>query len=89
MSNSAKTCGELLKNMRELNNISRSQVADRVGVRSAYIHLLEKGAQRVPLHLIDKLVKSIGDYSLEPFVEMILNELLEKNNLKFKVELIK
>lgn len=78
--------GEFVKNIRECDEISQTELAKRMHVSRQFIHAIEKNKANISLEMAIKIARSLG-YPYEAFVEVFLNDLLRKSGIKKIVHL--
>ncbi len=80
------TFGELVRHMREADNISQSELASRVGVSRQFLNAIEHEKRIGNIDFAIKVAKGIG-YSEDLFIEVCLNDMLKRCGVRKIVEL--
>ncbi len=80
------TFGEFVRDIRECDEISQTELAKRMRVSRQFIHAVEKDKAKVSLEMAIKIARALG-YPYEAFVEIFLNDLLRKSGIKKVVHL--
>src|SRR6185437_13410749 len=78
--------GEFVRDIRECDEISQSELAKRMHVSRQFINSIEKDKANVSLDMAIKIARSLG-YPYEAFVEILLNDMLKKSGIKKVVHL--
>ncbi len=78
--------GEFVKDIRECDEISQTELAKRMRVSRQFIHAVEKDKANVSLEMAVKIARALG-YPYEAFVEVFLNDMLRKSGIKKVVHL--
>lgn len=80
------TFGEFVRDIRECDEISQTELAKRMHVSRQFINAVEKDKAKVSLEMAIKISRTLG-YPYEAFVEIFLNDLLRKSGIKKVVHL--
>src|SRR5579862_9988912 len=78
--------GEFVKDIRECDEISQTELAKRMHVSRQFINAIEKDKANVSLEMAVKIARILG-YPYEAFVEIFLNDMLRKSGTKKVVHL--
>src|SRR5476651_1720933 len=78
--------GELVRDIRECDEISQTELAKRMRVSRQFINAVEKDKAKVSLEMVIKIATALG-YPYEAFVEIFLNDMLRKSGIKKVVHL--
>jgi len=78
--------GEFVRDIRECDEISQTELAKRMHVSRQFIHAVEKDKANVSLEMAIKIARTLG-YPYEAFVEIFLNDMLRKSGIKKVVHL--
>ena len=78
--------GEFVRDIRECDEISQTELAKRMRVSRQFIHAVEKDKANVSLEMAVKIARALG-YPYEAFVEIFLNDMLRKSGIKKIVHL--
>src|SRR3990167_710163 len=78
--------GEFVRDIRECDELSQTELAKRMRVSRQFIHAVEKDKANVSLIMAIKIARALG-YPYEAFVEIFLNDLLRKSGIKKVVHL--
>ena len=78
--------GEFVKDIRECDEISQTELAKRMQVSRQFIHAIEKDKAKISLEMAIKVARALG-YPYEAFVEIFLNDMLRKSGIKKIVHL--
>jgi transcriptional regulator with XRE-family HTH domain len=78
--------GEFVRDIRECDEVSQTELANRMHVSRQFINAIEKDKAKVSLDMAIKIAKALG-YPYEGFVEMFLNDLLKKSGINKIVHL--
>jgi transcriptional regulator with XRE-family HTH domain len=78
--------GEFIRDIRECDEISQTELAKRMRVSRQFINAIEKDKAKVSLEMVIKIARSLG-YPNEAFVEVFLNDMLRKSGIKKVVHL--
>lgn len=78
--------GEFVKDIRECDEVSQTELANRMDVSRQFINAVEKDKAKVSLDMAVKIARALG-YPYEAFVEIFLNDLLKKSGIKKVVHL--
>lgn len=78
--------GEFVKDIRECDEISQTELAKRMRVSRQFIHAVEKDKANVSLEMVIKIARALG-CPYEAFVEIFLNDMLRKSGIKKVVHL--
>ena len=73
-----------IKDIREDDNISQTDLAKRMKVSRQFIHAVEHDKANVSIQMAMKMAQVLG-YPHEAFVEILLNDMLKKAGLNKKV----
>jgi DNA-binding XRE family transcriptional regulator len=72
---------EFVRDIRECDEVSQSELAKRMRVSRQFIVAFEKDKVKVTLETAIKIALSLG-YPYEAFVEAFLNDMLKKSGIK-------
>lgn len=78
--------GEFVRDIRECDEISQTELAKRMLVSRQFINAIEKDKAHISLEMAIKIARALG-YPYEAFVEIFLNEMLRKSGIKKVVHL--
>ncbi|MDX1902074.1 MAG: helix-turn-helix transcriptional regulator [Gammaproteobacteria bacterium] len=78
--------GAFVRDIRECDEISQTELAKRMRVSRQFIHAVEKNQANVSLEMAVKIARALG-YPYEAFVEVFLNDMLRKSGIKKIVHL--
>ena len=78
--------GEFVRDIRECDEISQTELAKRMRVSRQFIHAVEKNKANISLKMAVKIARALG-YPYEAFVEIFLNDMLRKSGIKKVVHL--
>lgn len=78
--------GEFIKDIRECDEISQTELAKRMRVSRQFIHAIEKDKANISLEMAIKIASALG-YPYEAFVEVFFNDMLRKSGIKKIVHL--
>ena len=78
--------GEFIKDIRECDEISQTELAKRMQVSRQFINAVEKNKSNISLDMAIKIACALG-YPYEAFVEIFLNDMLRKSGIKKIVHL--
>lgn len=78
--------GEFVRDIRECDEISQTELAKRMRVSRQFVHAIEKDKANVSLEMAIKIARALG-YPYEAFVETFLNDMLRKSGIKKIVHL--
>ena len=78
--------GEFVRDIRECDEISQTELAKRMRVSRQFIHAVEKDKANVSLEMAIKIARALG-YPYDAFVEIFLNDMLRKSGIKKVVHL--
>jgi DNA-binding XRE family transcriptional regulator len=78
--------GEFVRDIRECDEISQTELAKRMHVSRQFINAVEKDKAKVSLEMAIKIARAL-DYPYEAFVEIFLNDMLRKSGIKKVVHL--
>lgn len=67
MGNLRKLFGERLKNLRLAKGMTQEELAEKAGVHSTYIGIIERGKQSASLDIIERIAKALDVTELELF----------------------
>ena len=73
--------GEFVRDIRECDELSQTELAKRMRVSRQFINAVEKDKANVSLEMAIKIAKALG-YTYESFVEIFLNDMLRKSGIK-------
>lgn len=82
------TFGGLVKSMRLCDNISQVDLSKQIGVSPQFLSDVENNRKDVGIEFAKKIADALG-YSVEPFVEKLIQDQLKKHHLKYNVVLQK
>jgi len=78
--------GEFVRDIRECDEMSQTELAKRMHVSRQFINSIEKDKANVSLDMAIKIARALG-YPYEAFVEIFLNDMLRKSGIKKVVHL--
>jgi DNA-binding XRE family transcriptional regulator len=78
--------GEFVRDIRECDGISQTELAKRMHASRQFIHAVEKNKAKISLEMAIKIARALG-YPYEAFVEIFLNDMLRKSGIKKIVHL--
>lgn len=78
--------GEFVRDIRECDEVSQTELAKRMRVSRQFIHAVEKNKAKVSLEMVIKISRALG-YPYEAFVEVFFNDMLRKSGIKKVVHL--
>jgi len=78
--------GEFVRDIRECDEISQTELAKRMRVSRQFINAIEKDKANISLEMAIKIARTLG-YPYEAFVEVFLNDMLRKSGIKKTVHL--
>lgn len=78
--------GEFVRDIRECDEISQTELAKRMAVSRQFINAIEKDKANISLEMAIKIAGILG-YPCEAFVEIFLNDMLKKSGIKKIVHL--
>ena len=78
--------GEFVRDIRECDELSQTELAKRMRVSRQFINAVEKDKANVSLEMAIKIARTLG-YPYEAFVEIFLNDMLRKSGIKKVVHL--
>lgn len=78
--------GEFVKDIRECDEISQTELAKRMHVSRQFIHAIENDKANISLDMAIKIANALR-YPYEAFVEIFLNDMLRKSGIKKVVHL--
>lgn len=78
--------GTFVRDIRESDEISQTELARRMSVSRQFINAVEKDKANVSLEMAMKIARALG-YPYEAFVEILLNDMLRKSGIKKVVHL--
>ncbi len=78
--------GEFVRDIRECDEISQTELAKHMHVSRQFINAVEKDKAKISLAMAIKFARALG-YPYEAFVEIFLNDLLRKSGIKKVVHL--
>jgi transcriptional regulator with XRE-family HTH domain len=82
----ATTFGDLVRAMRETDEIAQAELARRLGVSRQFLNAVELGRSQVGLDFAKRVADALG-YSPEPFAEVLIREQLKKAGIVCTVSL--
>ena len=80
------TFGEFVRDIRECDEISQTNLAKRMHVSRQFVNAVEKNKANVSLEMVIKIARALG-YPYEAFIEVFLNDMLRKSGIKKVVHL--
>lgn len=80
--------GESFRSFREAEELSVTELAQRLEVSRQFLSDVEKGRKFVGIDFIKKFCDELG-FGIEPFLRVYLREILSRNGLKYMVLLVK
>jgi len=78
--------GSFVKDIRECDELSQTELAKRMQVSRQFINAVEKDKSVVSLEMVIKIAHALG-YPNESFVEIFLNDLLRRSGIEKVVHL--
>lgn len=78
--------GEFVRDIRECDEITQTELAKRMRVSRQFISAVEKNKAKISLEMAVKIAHALG-YPYEAFVEIFLNDMLRKSGIKKVVHL--
>ena len=78
--------GEFVRDIRECDEISQTELAKRMHVSRQFINAIEKDKAKISLEMAIKIADALS-YPYEAFVEIFLNDMLRKSGIKKVVHL--
>jgi transcriptional regulator with XRE-family HTH domain len=78
--------GEFVRDIRECDEITQTELAKRMKVSRQFINAIEKDKSSISLDMAIKISRALG-YPYEAFVEVFLNDMLKKSGIKKVVHL--
>ncbi len=78
--------GEFVRDIRECDEISQTELAKRMDVSRQFINAIEKDKTNISLEMAIKIAGILG-YPYDAFVEIFLNDMLKKSGIKKIVHL--
>ena len=78
--------GEFVRDIRECDEISQTELAKRMHVSRQFMNAVEKDKANVSLEMAIKIARALG-YPYEAFVEIFLNDMLRKSGINKIVHL--
>ncbi len=88
LSNKKLTISSLLWSIREAEELTQVQFAEKLDITRQYVCDLEHGRRNITPKLAAKFAKKLG-YSEEQFVRLALQDQLDKAGLPFEIDLKK
>lgn len=80
------TFGDLVRSMRETDEVSQAELARRLGVSRQFLNVVELGRSQVGLDFAKRIADALG-YSPEPFAEVLIREQLKKAGIDCEISL--
>lgn len=81
-----KTFGALVRNMRESDCVSQSELARRIGVTRQFLNAIEHEKRAGNIDFAVKVAEALG-YPEDIFIEVCINDLLKRSGINKIVEL--
>ncbi len=78
--------GEFVRDIRECDELSQTELARRMHVSRQFINAIEKDKANISLEMAIKIARALR-YPYEAFVEIFLNDLLRKSGINKIVHL--
>lgn len=78
--------GDFVKDIRECDELSQTDLAKRMRVSRQFINAIEKNKANIRLEMAIKIARALG-YPHEAFVEIFLNDMLRKSGINKIVHL--
>lgn len=78
--------GEFVRDIRECDEVSQTELAKRMHVSRQFIHAIEKDKANISVGIAIKMADALG-YPYESFIEILLNDMLRKSGIKKIVHL--
>jgi transcriptional regulator with XRE-family HTH domain len=78
--------GEFVRDIRECDEVSQTELAKRMHVSRQFIHAIEKDKANISLEMAVRIAEALG-YPYDAFVEIFLNDMLRKFGIKKVVHL--
>ena len=82
------TFGSLIRSLRISDEITQVELAKRLGVSNQFLSDVEKNRKDIGISFAKKVADAL-DYSVEPFIELLIRDQLKKQKLNYVVELKK
>ena len=79
---SKMTFGQLLRNLRECDGITLTDLAAKIGVSKQYLSDIERDRRDVSFAFAKKVSDAMG-YAIEPMLEIIVRNELKKNKILY------
>lgn len=79
--------GEFVKNIREADGVSQSELAKRIGVTRQYLNAVELDKTPINIDLVVDIAKALG-YPEFLFLEVCLNDLFRRKGVLCRVKLV-
>lgn len=86
LSSEKLSIANLLKTLRECDDLSQVEFAKKLGVTRQRLCDIEHGRNRISPKLAAEFAKKLG-YSESQFVRLALQDILERDHLRYKIEL--
>jgi len=83
----APSLGELIRSLRECDEISQVILAEKLKVSRQFLSDVEHGRKVVGVEFAKKLSKALG-YPIETFLQPIINAQLKRAGIKCQVEVV-
>lgn len=75
------TFSEFLRDIRESDEITQSELARRLGKTRQFIQSIEMGRTNISLDMAKRIAEAL-DHFPEPFLEVLVNEMIRKIGIK-------
>jgi len=82
------TFGSLVRSLRISDQISQAALAKKLGVSAQFLSDVEHDKKDIGINFAKKVAKTMN-YSVEPLIELLFKEQLQRNKLNYIVELKK
>jgi transcriptional regulator with XRE-family HTH domain len=77
--------GDFVRHMRSSDEVSQTELANRLGFTRQFLNAIELNKKIVSIELAKEISKALG-YSPEPFVKVLLNDMLRRSGINKTVE---
>ncbi len=80
------TLGQAIVSIRKCEELSQTEFAGKLGVSKQYLSALENNRKEVSVKQAKKFAERLGQ-SEKVFIELALQDLLDRNNIHYSVDL--
>lgn len=80
------TLGSMIASLRQCEEISQKDLAEAIGVSKQFLSNVENNRKSVGIKFVSKVAKSL-DYPIEPFLELLVKDQIEKEGYKVNVSI--